>query len=1044
MQSAYRAVAVWVTWAGLIGLKAQPPLASPSDAVVKTSPVFESTFHVSRFTNHWAFQTPVEPPVPQVKNPDRARSPIDLFILAKLEEKGLAFSPPADRRTLARRAAFDLTGLPPTSEEVDSFAADQSPEAFARLVDRLLASPHYGERWGRYWLDVARYADTKGYVYGDREEARFIHSYAYRDWVIQAFNQDMPYDRFLLLQIAADQAFPSLNARSSTPSADLAALGFLTLGRRFLGVIHDIIDDRIDVLMRGTQALTVGCARCHDHKFDPISTKDYYALYGVFASCTEGMIPLAAARGPEKLALAFEQGLKERAEKYDQTMRQKREEFSNRFRTKATDYLVAVLDVKKLPTEEHYEIRGPDDLNPTIVRNWENYLLQTKKDFHPVFAPWHAFEALPAAEFAQSAPQVLQRLKSDGLSRGLNGTVVRVLEEQPLNTMREVAERYGMVFAAAHQRWQEELKRAATNHVPAPAVLPDRDLEELRQVLYGSNAPVNIPVLAAADLEWYFDEPTRVQLMKLHAEIERWIIKSAGAPPYAVALEDRPNPKNARVFVRGNPANKGDEVPRQFLEVLRRGTSRPFEHGSGRLELAQAITSKENPLTGRVMVNRIWHHHFGAGLVRTPSDFGTRCEPPSHPELLDWLACRFMKEGWSIKQLHRSIMLSSVYQQSSDGDSSIARALALRIDPENRLLWKMSRRRQDFEALRDSLFAVTGELDARIGGAPVELLKPPFLSRRTVYGLIDRQFLPGALRVFDFANPDMHSPQRPETTVPQQALFFMNSPFAVERARALIQRREIAELNESAGRVQKLFHTVFQRQAEPQEVQTALSFVKAAEALPLFQLPPPPVPVWHYGYGEFDEAAVRVKSFTLLPHFSGDGWQGGDKWPDAQIGWVRLTADGGHTGNDLRHASIRRWTAPMDGIISISGTIRHEHDAGDGVRARIVSSRQGAVGTWTVHKNKAETKVEALAVEKSDTVDFVVDLNGNLNSDDFVWSPIIKMTSGRTDGSVTGYPTEWNAKKDFSGPPIAPPRPLTPWEQYAQVLLLSNEFVFVD
>ena len=1111
------------------------------------SPISNST----AATQHWAFQPPRDSPLPEVKDSRWPKTPIDFFILAKLEQNELRPSPPADKRTLIRRAAFDLLGLPPAPEEVDAFLADRSPDAFAMVVDRWLASARYGERWGRYWLDVARYADTKGYVYGDREEPRFVHSYVYRDWVIRAFNQDMPYDEFLLKQIAADHLLSTFNSNPETQTPkletrnpDLAALGFLTLGRRFLGVIHDIIDDRIDVLMRGTQALTVACARCHDHKFDPIPTKDYYALYGVFASCTEKMLPLSAANRANPASVDFEKGLNERVEKYEQTMRQKREEFSNRFRTNVTEYLVAVLDVKKLPTEEHYEIRGPNDLNPTVARAWESYLAQTKREFHPVFAPWHALVALPAEDFATNAAGKLAELtisassspsrltavhalsphpgplpqgegttapvprlnqntqqlppqrstlplpqgegrgegeraanKTNNLdlpvapnsARPLNGLIVETLTNKPLHSMRDVAERYGKLLLAVHQRWQETLQNAATNKTQPPRALPGQSQEQLRQVLYGSSAPVHIPVLAAADLEWYFDEPTRVQLMKLHAEIERWIIRSPGAPPYSVVLEDRPNPKNSRVFVRGNPANKGEEAPRQFLEVLSRGTLHPFAKGSGRLELARAIASRDNPLTARVMVNRIWLHHFGAGLVRTPSDFGTRSEPPSHPELLDWLACDFMNEDWSLKRLHRLIMLSSVYQQASqssvfsdqysvgqkaegnptdysDHTDGSARTLmrAAAVDPENRLLGRMNRHRLDFEALRDSLFAVTGELETKAGGPPADLFKPPFSPRRSVYGLIDRQFLPGVYRVFDFANPDLHNPQRPETTVPQQALFFMNSPFVVERARSLVQRLDLTRERDLAERVQKLYRTVYQRSATAEDVEGVIEFLKTADSLPPYQPPPPPVPVWFYGHGTFDEDAGRVTRFTPLPHFTGDAWQGGANWPDANLGWVRLTADGGHPGNDLEHAAIRRWIAPFNATVSVAGTLKHDHEKGDGVRARVVSNRLGALGSWTVHKNKAETKIESVQVEAGDTLDFVVDYNANLNSDDFAWSPVIKVAGGATGTAGDDSQKEWNAKKDFSGPPPIPPKPLTPWEQLAQVLLLSNEFVFVD
>jgi hypothetical protein len=619
-----------------------------------------------------------------------------------------------------------------------------------------------------------------------------------------------------------------------------------------------------------------------------------------------------------------------------------------------------------------------------------------------------------------------------------------------------VAERYGGALLNVHEQWQRLTREAATNKTDVPKGLSDPDGEELRQVLYGPSAPVNIPQLAAADLEWYFDEGTRVELMKAHAEVERWIIKSPAAPPHAVVLEDNPVQKNPRVLLRGNPANKGEEIARQFLQLLSGAKREPFRVGSGRLELAQAIASAENPLTARVMVNRIWLHHFGAGLVRTPSDFGTRCEPPSHPELLDWLARHFVAQGWSIKAMHRLIMLSSSYQQSSDfsaGDdspgptmkteSSVAKTAEL-IDPENRFLWRMNRQRLSFETLRDSLLAASGELDGQMGGKPVELFKAKPATCRTVYGFVDRQFLPGIFRVFDFANPDMHSPQRSDTTVPQQALFFMNSPFVVERGRALLSRSDVAAISQTEQRIEELYKLIYQRPPTPSQLAVGLRFLKTAEAEPKYEPPPPPKPAWFYGYGEYNEVLDQIIRFVALPHFTDDAWQGGEKWPDEKLGWVRLTADGGHAGNDLQHAAIRRWVAPVSGTCTVQGAIKHDHDAGDGIRARIVSSRQGLLGEWKLRKQRMEAKIETLEVKQGDAIDFVVDYHSNLNSDDFTWTPVIKIKASPMTAAPGENPAEWNGKKDFAGPPAKPVKPLSAWEEYAQVLLLSNEFMFVD
>jgi mono/diheme cytochrome c family protein len=593
---------------------------------------------------HWSFRPVKMPAVPDVKNAAWVKTPVDAFVLVNLEKNNVAPAPPADKRTLIRRAYFDLLGLPPSPEDVEAFVKDDSPDAWPKLIDKLLSLPQYGERWGRHWLDVARYADTRGYVF--TEERRFPYSYTYRDYVIKAFNDDLPYDQFVLQQLAADRLQLGDNRRP------LAALGFLTLGRRFLNNQADIIDDRIDVTMRGLQAMTVGCARCHDHKFDPIPTKDYYSLYGVFASSVEPK-EMPSLGEPERTPeyLAFEAELNKR------------------------------LDAVKKFKEEH----------------------QAELD-------------------------------------------------------------------AKNRKFREELKA-------------------------------------------------------LESKVEAWRVTGPGSPPRAMALEDSPKSVNPVVFKRGNPNNRGDPVPRQYLEVLAGEHRKPFTDGSGRLELAQAIASRDNPLTARVMANRVWLWHFGAGLVRTPSDFGLRGEPPTHPELLDWLAATFVDSGWSVKKLHRVILLSNTYQQSSDADAKCVAA-----DPENRLLARANRQRLDFEALRDALLATAGRLDAKMGGPAVEITKAPFPTRRTVYGFIDRQNLPGVFRTFDFASPDATVPQRYQTTVPQQALFLMNSPFVIEQSKAFAARPDVSKLATLEERIDRMHRLAYGRPGDADEVALAKKFLASAKA----------------------------------------------------------------------------------------------------------------------------------------------------------------------------------------------------------------------
>jgi len=1002
---------------------------------------------------HWAFEPPKPVAPPHVKDARWPQTPIDRFILAKLESAGQKPSARADPRTLIRRLHLDLLGLPPTPDEVEAFVREcdgtktthgthasepshPSRRAYERLVDRLLASPHYGERWGRYWLDIARYADTKGYVYA-REERFWVHAHAYRDWVIRAVNDDLPYDRFLVLQLAADQAAPAdLGAQ--------AAMGFLTIGRRFLGVTHDVIDDRIDAVTRGMLGLTVACARCHDHKYDPIPTADYYSLYGVFQASVEQFVCLDPAPAQSDAFKAFESELLARRAKLADSMLAERGKAATRARARAGEYLAAQLDLSRFPEEGFDQILTDKDLIPATARRWREFLERRSAGFDPVFQPWHEFRRAAAGSFATTRASIFAQ--AGGPDRKLNPLVVAAFASAPTN-MTEVAARYGKLFADMENAWQEASK-PRTNAADSPSAsrrpqsLNDPASEELRQVLHGPDSPCAVPDTGIVNNEQYFPTSVCEALWKLQGEVDRWLIRTPAAPPHALVLNDATPGDNPRIFTRGNPATRGAPVPRQFLSALAGPARPPFSNGSGRLELAHAIACADNPLTARVAVNRVWLHHFGAGLVRTPSDFGRRAETPSHPELLDWLALRFIADGWSLKKLHKLIVTSAVYQQSGAGPDTGNRNSGLRgphaSDPDNRLWSRFPRQRLDWEALRDSLLFVSGELDTKPGGRPVELFKPPFSPRRTVYGLVDRQFLPGTLRVFDFANPDMHSPARPLTTVPQQSLYLLNSEFASDRARALAKRTDSSP---SDQRARQLFRLIFQREPTAPNSPAALEFIQANVTEPPPPTPKPLVTAWQYGYGELDEAAKRVTNFTALPYFSGDAWQGSTAYPDGKLGWVRLTADGGHPGNTAKHAAIRRWVAPRDTTVSAGGVVKHEAEPGDGIRAFIVSSRDGVLGSWTLHNAQTNASLASVTLQKGDTLDFVVDIRANLNSDDFKWSPVITRLGPKEPPSETAV---WNAKEEFGGPQPAAMKPLSPWEKLAQVLLLSNEFAFVD
>ncbi|MEM7383409.1 MAG: DUF1549 and DUF1553 domain-containing protein [Verrucomicrobiota bacterium] len=717
--------------------------------------------------NHWAFQ-PLSPASPPGTHDPWIRNPVDAFILDGLRQKGLEPATTADPQDFNRRAHVVLTGLPPESRS--DFPDD--PNGDSHLIDRLLASPAFGVRWARTWLDVARYSDTKGYAYAV-EHADFYHAWRYRDWVVDALNEDLPYDTFIQRQIAADR----LLAQGECETRDLAAMGFLTIGRRFLGVEQDIVDDRIDVLTRGVLGLTAACARCHDHKFDPIPASDYYALYGIFKSSREHLIPLdQPSEDPELL---------KRWKDFDATFEKEASAVEKTFLQRVDEYLIATLDLSTVPPPAFSEIVVPDAIIPAQIRRWHEYLSLSSRKTDPVFAPWIRLKAVDNSAYEE----VL-----NNLSDRANPLVLERLRTASPTTMVDVAGIYANLF---RQAAAEESGTA---------------WDAIRATMNSPDSPFRVPRRHPHDVEWLFHNAGQTAIKKAFAQVESQLVALGENAAYTVALEDRPVPQNMRVLLRGDYLNPGPEAARGNLSLFRNAP--PVSKGSGRLELARNLTNPDNPLTARVIVNRLWHHYFGTGLVPTTSDFGLRATPPSHPELLDYLASQLIENDWSLKAIHRLIATSATFRQKAGAPPST--------DPENRLLSCYPRRRLDFEAMRDALLQVSGELDRQIGGFPGELLGKNATPRRSLYGRIDRKFLPGELQVFDFANPELHSPRRYETNVPQQALFFLNSPFTMDRARVLARR---VDQSNSEAAIERLFVSAFQRRPHPGERQNSLSFV---------------------------------------------------------------------------------------------------------------------------------------------------------------------------------------------------------------------------
>jgi hypothetical protein len=745
----------------------------------KTPSIKASTFDAK---SHWAYQPVVDPKLPSAPG----RTPIDRFVIHRLNANNLSLNPAADRRTLLRRLSFDLIGLPPTFEEITTFENDHSPKAVENAVDRLLASPHFGERWGRHWLDVARYADSKGYVF--TEDRNYPYAFTYRDYVIRAFNDDKPFNTFVIEQLAADRIDRKGNDQS------LAALGFLTLGRRFLNNQHDIIDDRIDVVTRGLMGLTVGCARCHDHKYDPIPIGDYYSLYGVFAGSHEPKeYPLIEKQTPEHKAFEQELARKEKAaQDYADKMYA---EGLAQFRTAESvrDYLIAVYELHGKPQKTIDQYLMERKLRQIVFERWRNYLsAPPRRDREGIFSVWRVCFEFSNSEIKEFGSTVIPSLIET--QTNVHPDIASAFESNPPESIQQVAGLYGRVLFNATKSKDERSK-------------------SLTAVLYGSEGPPSLPIPSEADKV----VPIAVKkgYRELRNEAQRFRANSPAAPARAMALVDNNQTYQPVVFLRGNPANRGPSVPRQFPAVLAGANRKPFGSGSGRLDLANAIVDPSNPLTARVYVNRVWGHLFGNGLVRTPSDFGVRADPPSHPELLDWLAARFVQDGWSTKSLIRRIVLSDVYQQSSLPNPAAA------ADPSNILLSRQNRKRHDFETLRDSMLVASGELNRTTYGRSVDLFTTPFTTRRTLYGSIDRQNLPSTLRAFDFASPDQHVPQRFQTTVPQQALYLLNAPFIVERAKALAVRAKV----KPDSTVDELFRLTLGRMPTTEEKSAATEYL---------------------------------------------------------------------------------------------------------------------------------------------------------------------------------------------------------------------------
>lgn len=903
--------------------------------------IAESAIDFDEAGRHWAYQSVTQPELPPVQRTEWPTNAIDYFTLAKMEQHKLQPVDQAEKRELIRRATFDLIGLPATPEDVAAFLKDDSRNAFDKVINRLLQSQHYGERWGRYWLDVARYSEDQAHTFSVTANT---NGFRYRDWVVEAFNADMPYDKFVRMQIAGDLIGPE----SDGTYDHLVALGFFGLGAQYYKnsdaakAAADELDDRVDTLTRGFLGLTVSCARCHDHKFDPIPTQDYYSLAGIFRSSKLHNAPLCETSEVEAYNLAQQRIKTTEAEVKKFLAEEKTTAAETKVGETAkyieTAWLYQAAKANHQPVKTA-ELAQQAEVNEFLLKRWIDFLDVKNTGKVSALDSWFALKAVESsgdaavivpAEVSMIAyefQQYIQELLNirDGVSttnlvdagrskphrpgspRFVSPNVTKIRPTAGIDVDITGAKQLFLVVSDGgngkscdHSDWiaptlvgdkgelkltelkwkslegfgggkidrnytGKPLKIGGTTYengigVHAPCVIaydlpegyqrfkamggldnsgsdqggcgeqaavqfsvyteqpaegPISSGKDVLSIVLGKDGPFAV---SDDDLENFLTGEKRDQLLKMRADLED--TKKTAPPMYAVAHSyTEAKSADMRVFVRGNPAREREVAPRRFLRVLAGEDRAQFTEGSGRRELAEAITQPDNPLTARVLVNRIWQHHFGRGIVGTPSNFGQQGAPPTHPDLLDYLASRFLESGWSIKSLHREIMLSSTYQLSTNNHDANAQ-----IDGDNRFVWRMNRQRLDVEAWRDALLDVSGKLDRSIGGPSTNLADANNI-RRTVYAKVSRHELDSLLRLFDFPDANITSSKRTETTVPQQQLFVLNSPFMVEQAKAFAARLHMEKPDRDSDRIQRAFVLAYGRPPIDVEVEIGLAYL---------------------------------------------------------------------------------------------------------------------------------------------------------------------------------------------------------------------------
>ena len=777
--------------------------------------------------NFWSFLPLKNPPAPSVNDMKWPKTDIDRFVLARLEKEGIKPVGPASKHDLLRRAYLDLTGLPPSTEDQEAFEKDQSPDAFAKVVDRLLASPHYGERWGRIWLDVARYGedDYRSLNPKPRGYRPYPNAWAYRDWVIRAFNDDLPYDQFVKAQLAGDLMDPPVRYKM------LPATGFLGLGPWYYDngsnevTRADERHDRVDAVTRGFLGLTVQCARCHDHKYDPIPQTDYYSLAGVFFNAIYEEYPQA----PKKVVDQFkkiEEEIDEKQKVLQDLQKTLTSELARSLSLQTSNYLMGVWEVTGKQKKDMALVVNDRRLDYQLLGRWIKYMEKPSIRYHNK-EEWQALmkkgggteqEAKKLADKFQQeiidvtvATDAIEEENRVITDKDVDGTKPKKQTDKPSNFVSNKDFNPGALLRL------KSLPVDQTSFWTEIFVREFKDNEDANDMAEMDPKKMSPGVLMFRDwgLESRIGPQGYARLKSLQDDLEALQKKIDPYYPFIHGVKDSEHPINIQLALRGNPETLGPEVPRHFLSIFSEGDPTPLDQGSGRLQLADLIVKQ--PIAARVIVNRIWKADFGTGIVDTPSNFGFGGERPTNPALLEYLAGEFLKNGMSIKKLQREIMLSAVYQLSTANDKEASEK-----DSGDRLYWRASRKRMDAEQVRDSILEVAGELDDSLGGPSKELT--PDFHRRTVYGHVSRYKLDAYLQLFDFPPPNISAEKRFTTTVPLQRLFLMNSDFVQLEAEALYKKA--ASASDNRARIRKLYNLVYGRDPKEAEVQAGLDYLR--------------------------------------------------------------------------------------------------------------------------------------------------------------------------------------------------------------------------